>query len=57
MASVKAEKGRSGAIVGQITPYEEAGEAKVSGNYYVGRNIYGIDNISYVGVTTYIAAA
>ncbi len=50
MASVKAEKGRSGAIVGQITPYEEAGEAKVSGNYYVGRNIYGIDNISYVGV-------
>ncbi len=56
MASVEAEKGRSGAIAGQIASYEEvdadaAGEdAKVSGNYYVGSGVYGIDNISYVGV-------
>lgn len=56
MTSVKAGKGRQGAIAGQVAPYEEAGadaernEAKVSGNYYVGSDIYGIDNISYVGV-------
>lgn len=56
MASVEAEKGRSGAIAGQIASYEAvdadaAGEdAKVSGNYYVGSGVYGIDNISYVGV-------
>lgn len=56
MASVEAEKGRSGAIAGQIAAYEEVDrdaaeyEPKVSGNYYVGNNVYGIDNISYVGV-------
>ncbi len=56
MTSVEAGKGRSGAIAGQIASYEEvdanaAGdEAKVSGNYYVGSGVYGIDNISYVGV-------
>ena len=56
MVSVEAEKGRSGAIAGQIAAYEEAGmdtagdRAKVSGNYYVGSDVYGIDNISYVGV-------
>lgn len=56
MASVKAGKGRSGAIAGQVAAYEEFGadadeeEVKVSGNYYVGSGIYGIDNISYVGV-------
>lgn len=56
MASVKAEKGRAGAIAGQIAAYEipdrdaEEAELKVSGNYYVGSDVYGIDNISYVGV-------
>lgn len=56
MASVEAGKGRSGAIAGQIADYEEfdreaaGSEAKVAGNYYVGNDIYGIDNISYVGV-------
>jgi len=56
MASVEAKKGRAGAIAGQVAAYEEVGadvtgdEVKVSGNYYVGSDMYGIDNISYVGV-------
>ena len=55
MASVEAGKGRSGAVAGQVASYEigadAAGrEARVSGNYYVGSGVYGIDNISYVGV-------
>ena len=43
-----------GAIAGQINGYEDIEEGeeeiKVSGNYYVGDDIYGIDNISYTGV-------
>ena len=55
MSDVKAENGRSGAIAGQIASYEDfdtsaSDEAKVTGNYYVGDDIYGIDNISYIGV-------
>ncbi len=56
MADVQSENGRAGAIAGQVAAYEEmdtnAGEegAKVAGNYYVGENIHGIDNISYIGV-------
>ena len=56
MADVHAENGRAGAIAGQISGYEEvdadAAEEgpKVAGNYYVGENIHGIDNISYLGV-------
>lgn len=56
MADVEAQNGRFGAIAGQIAVYgevdtEAAGqEPKVVGNYYVGDDIYGIDNISYIGV-------
>ncbi|MDE7417300.1 MAG: hypothetical protein K2N44_13540 [Lachnospiraceae bacterium] len=61
MADVHSENGRVGAIAGQISEYdkvstgiddesEETDEPKVSGNYYVGENIHGIDNISYMGV-------
>ena len=43
-----------GAVAGQINGYEEIEddeeEIKVSGNFYVGDDIYGIDNISYTGV-------
>ena len=48
--------GRKGAIAGQTASYEnlpddkEEQEIKVSGNYYVGDSLYGIDNISYVGI-------
>ena len=55
MADVQAENGRVGAIAGQIASYEEVDaeaseEPKVTGNYYVGEDTYGIDNISYLGV-------
>lgn len=56
MADVKAENGRMGAIAGQISGYEEvdadaADEGpRVADNYYVGGDINGIDNISYIGV-------
>lgn len=53
IADCKASSGRKGAIAGQTTDYEDTlsdGEAKVSGNCYVGDNLYGIDNISYVGM-------
>ncbi|MDE5824365.1 MAG: hypothetical protein K2H91_06750, partial [Lachnospiraceae bacterium] len=61
MADVHSENGRVGAIAGQISEYdkvstgiddesEETDEPKVRGNYYVGENIHGIDNISYMGV-------
>lgn len=53
MADCRAKKGRVGAIAGQTVNYDDAlneEEIKVSGNYYVGDNIYGIDNISYIGV-------
>lgn len=56
MADCNAAMGRKGAIAGQTASYEDAlageakEEAKVSGNYYVGDDICGIDSISYVGV-------
>lgn len=55
MANVQAENGRVGAIAGQVASYEEVDaetseEPKVTGNYYVGNDTYGIDNISYIGV-------
>ena len=49
----RALAGRKGAIAGQTADYEDAlneEEARVSGNYYVGDDLYGIDNISYTGV-------
>lgn len=45
--------GRMGAIAGQTVNYDDAlneEEVKVSGNYYVGHGLCGIDNISYAGV-------
>lgn len=54
MADCDASVGRKGAIAGQTANYDdpmlEEEEARVSGNYYVGESLYGIDNISYVGV-------
>lgn len=54
MADCKAAAGRMGAIAGQTANYDdpllEEEEARVSGNCYVGEKVYGIDNISYVGV-------
>lgn len=60
MADVRAENGRAGAIAGQIVGYDEVDadaeeEPKVTGNFYVGENIHGIDNISYIGVAEPIA--
>lgn len=54
MSDVAAENGRVGAIAGQINGYEDIeddeDEVKVADNYYVGDDIYGIDNISYTGI-------
>lgn len=54
MSDVTSENGKMGAVAGQINGYEEIEddeeEIKVSGNFYVGDDIYGIDNISYTGV-------
>mgnify|MGYP002515414430 FL=1 len=53
MVDCEASIGRKGAIAGQTVNYDDAlngEEVKVSGNYYVGENLYGIDDISYVGV-------
>lgn len=54
MSDVTAENGRVGAIAGQISEYEDIeddeDEIRVSDNYYVGDDIYGIDNISYTGI-------
>jgi hypothetical protein len=55
MSDVTAENGRVGAIAGQVATYEEVesenGDSpEVSGNFYVSDDLYGIDNISYVGV-------
>lgn len=52
IADCHGEGGRIGAIAGQTVPYDDAlteEEVKVSGNYYVGGGIGGIDNISYAG--------
>ena len=57
MSDVKSLTGKTGAIAGQIASYdnmlkdEDTDEPpKVSGNYYVGDDLYGIDNISYIGI-------
>lgn len=53
IADCQASIGKMGAIAGQTVNYDDAlneEEVKVSGNYYVGDYLYGIDNISYVGV-------
>lgn len=57
IADVKSLSGKTGAIAGQIASYENMLEdeeedkaPKVSGNYYVGDDLYGIDNISYIGI-------
>lgn len=63
MADVHSENGRAGAIAGQVSEYDKIGiqideddepdgsaELKVTGNYYVGETVHGIDNISYMGV-------
>lgn len=53
MADCSALEGRKGAIAGQTVDYDDAlneEEVKVSGNYYVGENLYGIDDISYAGI-------
>lgn len=53
MTDCHAERGRKGAIAGQTVNYDDAlneEEVKVSGNYYVGDDLYGIDNISYRGI-------
>ncbi len=53
MAYCNALEGRKGAIAGQTVDYDDAlneEEVKVSGNYYVGENLYGIDDISYAGI-------
>jgi hypothetical protein len=55
MANVTSENGRAGAIAGQVASYEDMGddgneEPSVANNYFVNEELYGIDNISYVGV-------
>jgi hypothetical protein len=54
MSNVSAENGRVGAIAGEVASYEETPQSsttpEVYGNYYVDDELYGIDNISYVGV-------
>lgn len=55
IVSVTALAGKKGAIAGQVASYENTHEtegeaAKVSGNYYVGDGLCGVDNISYVGI-------
>lgn len=58
MVNLTEATGRYGAIAGQIAINEdeepeeqdETQKNPVSNNYYVGEDIYGIDNISYIGV-------
>lgn len=47
IVSADASIGKSGAIAGQIT---SDADAAVIDNYYVGDDIFGIDNISYAGI-------
>ena len=47
IVSAKASVGKMGAIAGQITSAEDS---LVIDNYFVGDDIYGIDNISYAGI-------
>lgn len=54
MSDVTSQNGKLGAVAGQIGGYEDIEDSeegiKVSENYYVGDDIYGIDNISYTGI-------
>lgn len=55
IVNAEATVGKKGAIAGQITSYDitqndDDDEAKVYGNYYVSDELYGIDNVSYIGV-------
>ncbi len=55
IVNAEATVGKKGAIAGQITSYDitqndDDEEAKVYGNYYVSDELYGIDNVSYIGV-------
>lgn len=54
MAKVTSEEGRQGAIAGQISYVDDKDIKKrsrqVSGNYYVSNDLFGIDEISYIGV-------
>lgn len=54
MAKVTSEEGRQGAIAGQISYVDDKDIKKrsrqVSGNYYVSDDLFGIDEISYIGV-------
>ncbi|MCH5343233.1 MAG: hypothetical protein J1E64_04265 [Acetatifactor sp.] len=55
IVDVDATGGNKGAIAGQIASYDnmrdsEEEEAKVCRNYYVGDDVHGIDNISFVGI-------
>lgn len=45
MVNIAEAQGRYGAIAGQT-----ADDTGIKNNYYVGEDIYGIDNISYIGV-------
>ena len=47
IVSAEASVGKAGAIAGQIA---SATDSLVTENYYVGDDIYGIDNISYAGI-------
>lgn len=52
LARVEATVGRSGAIAGQVSSYEEEedGQQKVKNNFFAGDALYGIDGISYDGI-------
>lgn len=52
IVNAEASAGRIGAIAGQTADYENNGngEPNVCRNYYVDDTLYGIDNISYVGI-------
>ena len=52
IVSAEATVGRVGAIAGEIS---EDADGVVSGNYYVGDDVYGIDNISYADMAAPIA--
>lgn len=53
MVNILEAEGRFGAIAGQIAIEEEdkqeVSESKISNNFYVGDDIYGVDNISFIG--------
>ena len=51
MVNISEAAGRYGAIAGQVSYDEEDEEpTTVKNNFYVGDDIYGIDNISYIGI-------